>query len=184
MSTATKTKPRDDAFAAHRKATRAALDAVEEARLAVLRLRDQRAEIEAAAVPKADALAALDAGLDALAAQAERSLSVTSLTRPAGRPSLSLNPAPSDLAPLLVAVGRKELRRIMAAKVEEAYGTDAPTLTRAQREQRLAELDGHLLDAETHEELLVREAEAVGLSVLRRADADPRAVLAKLGAGQ
>lgn len=175
-----------DAFAAHRKAARAAVDAIEAARVAVYRLRDQRAHVEAAALPQADALAALDAGLDAMAEQARRSLSVTSLTRPAGRPSLTLPNAASDLLPLIVAVCRTEMRKIVAEKIAAAYRPGSPSLTREQRDQRLAEIDAQLLAAEMHEERLIRQAEAVGLTLDRRADADARAVLAampEIGAG-
>lgn len=46
------------------------------------------------------------------------------------------------------------------------------------REQKLKALDRQLLDCELAEESIIRQAELSGFPVCRRADADPRAVLA------
>lgn len=48
----------------------------------------------------------------------------------------------------------------------------------ADRQVEIAKLDEEMLDAELAEEGIIRTAEAAGFPVRRRADADPRAVLA------
>lgn len=55
-------------------------------------------------------------------------------------------------------------------------------ITEEERAQRLEAIDRDLLDAELAEESIIRAAEASGFPVLRRSNADPRAVLAPDGA--
>jgi len=57
------------------------------------------------------------------------------------------------------------------------YADDENALTDAERANRITALHAKLLDAERVEEALVCASEAAGVSILRRTDADPRAVL-------
>lgn len=54
---------------------------------------------------------------------------------------------------------------------------DAHALTTADRRKRLAEIDDDRLAVEREEEALIEMAEAEGLQIFRRSNADPRAVL-------
>jgi len=51
-------------------------------------------------------------------------------------------------------------------------------MDRATQETELARIDAELLDAELAEEGVIRDLEASGFDMLRRPDADPRALLA------
>ncbi|QCL72138.1 MULTISPECIES: hypothetical protein [Agrobacterium] len=81
------------------------------------------------------------------------------------------------LADALVAYQGDVLASAMKQEISEIYQSEKG-LTDAERAKRLADLDQSLLNAELSEEALIREAETSGITVNRRADADPRAVLA------
>lgn len=82
-----------------------------------------------------------------------------------------------EFAAIMVAFLGDELAARVKAQVQEVYA-DRPGISDAEREKRLAQLDRDLLDAELAEESLIRAAEAAGFTIARRADSDPRAVLA------
>lgn len=65
----------------------------------------------------------------------------------------------------------------MKRRVKEHYAS-LRVPNEEEREVRSSALDRQLLDCELTEESIIRQAEAAGLPVLRRSDADPRAVLA------
>ncbi|MFC3165411.1 hypothetical protein [Ciceribacter thiooxidans] len=67
----------------------------------------------------------------------------------------------------------EHLKAQVREKVESAGSIDD-----AERHMRLADLDRQLLDCELSEESIIRQAEGMGFDVIRRPDADPRAVLA------
>ena len=80
-----------------------------------------------------------------------------------------------DLAPLLAfAIGPEELLQ----RIEPLLAAVPEGMPSAERSRRLAELDAQILAAEITEERVVEALEAAGVPVQRRADADPRAVLA------
>lgn len=81
------------------------------------------------------------------------------------------------LAETMIAYRGDALASAMKQEISEIYQSEKG-LTDAERADRLADLDHSLLSAELSEEALIREAEASGIAVSRRADADPRAVLA------
>jgi len=69
----------------------------------------------------------------------------------------------------------------MAEKMKEeveAFYASASGLSDEERKHQLRELDRKLLDAELAEESMIRSAENSGFAIIRRRDADPRAVLA------
>ncbi|TGQ94637.1 hypothetical protein EN851_03535 [Mesorhizobium sp. M8A.F.Ca.ET.208.01.1.1] len=69
------------------------------------------------------------------------------------------------------------MRERLAAEISAEYSAgDGPTAEA--HKQMLAKLDAELLELEMAEEALLRAAEAAGIEILRRIDADPRAVLA------
>lgn len=81
------------------------------------------------------------------------------------------------LAETMIAYQGDALASAMKQEISEIYQSEKG-LTDAERAAQLADLDHRLLSAELSEEALIREAEASGIVVSRRADADPRAVLA------
>ena len=93
--------------------------------------------------------------------------------------------------PLLPVTGGGDMAGALAALlgVDRVLELLAPTLATledgpdsAERARMLAEADRVLFDAELAEERTVMALEAQGLPVMRRGDADPRAVLALQGA--
>lgn len=68
----------------------------------------------------------------------------------------------------------------MTAAVERAVGEDADddnALTEAQRKARLREIADEMLSLERDEESFIEQAESEGITIVRRGDTDPRAVL-------
>lgn len=90
--------------------------------------------------------------------------------------------APSDLIPgtpeglfdfLCATLGDRIIEQLATLLGEQCRAG----LSSAERAQRLAELDAALGKLERAEEKLISEAEAAGLTLLRRADADPAVIL-------
>lgn len=162
-------------LAGSRKAAASVSDGLQELRMRRLRLLDERDEFTSRPVPQAEALAALDRDLDELVKIAKRETNVRSLTR-ADNPSWTI-PQNGILIGLLIGANREAFRAQLADMIAPAYA-DAKPIEAAEREASLRRLDEELLDLELAEEAAIRSAEAVGLHVQRRADADPRAVLA------
>ena len=163
-------------LAGQKKATAAISDGLAELRMRRLRLLDERDELASRPVPKDEALAALDRDIDELVAIAKRETNVRSLTR-AGNPAWTI-PANGILIALLIGANRNAFRDQLAAMLEPTYSNDAKPISAEEREAALHRIDEDLLELELAEEAAIRSAEAVGLHVQRRADADPRAVLA------
>ena len=159
-----------------RKAAASVTDGLQELRMRHLRLLDERDEIAARPVPQAEAIAALDRDIDELVEIAKRETNVRSLTR-AENPSWSIPPN-GLLIGLLIGANRDAFRKQLAEMIAPAYENGAQPIAADEREATLRRIDDDLIDLEKAEEAAIRGAEAAGLSVLRRADADPRAVLA------
>jgi hypothetical protein len=161
-------------LAGSRKAATSVSEGLQELRMRRLRLLDERDATAARPVPQADALAALDRDIDELVATAKREINVRSLTR-AENPAWTI-PQNGMLIALLIGANREAFRSQLAEMIAPAYA-DAKPIEAAEREATLRRIDDELLDLEMAEEAAIRGAEASGLSILRRADADPRAVL-------
>lgn len=155
----------------------AALKEIEEIRADVSEAKVILAELAAMPVPQAEAEAALDAALARFSERAAEALTVTSLTRPRLRPDFVPQLSHADVVALLIGLHEKEIRKIVGAKLKDVY-TGRTVLPPQERDARAAEVSAHLLELELAEEAAIRRAEAAGLPVDRRADADPRAVLA------
>jgi len=70
------------------------------------------------------------------------------------------------------------MRAALTERLIDARIAGAKTASVAKKRADLAALDADLLAAEMAEESLIRSAEASGIEITRRRDADPRAVLA------
>jgi hypothetical protein len=113
--------------------------------------------------------------VDQLAADGRRRLLASLQSSPMNPFRLAGLGNATDAGPLLVGLlGATSVKKALRGILE-----DLPAgLPLQQRECRLAELNNALLDLERQEEAMVREMEAQGLPVLRRADARPEVVLA------
>ena len=158
-----------------RKAAASVSDGLHELRKRRLRLLDERDDIASRPVPQDEAVAALDRDIDELVEIAKRETNVRSLTR-AESPSWTI-PQNGLLIGLLIGANRDAFRSQLAEMIAPAYA-DAKPIEAVEREAALRRIDEELVDIELAEESAIRAAEATGLSVLRRADADPQAVLA------
>lgn len=161
-------------------ATRSALAALEEIEAARGRVAEAKVllgELAAMPVPQAEAEAALDAALARFSERAAEALTVTSLTRPRLRPDFAPELSHSDVVALLIGLHEKEIRKIVGAKLKDVY-TGRVVLPPDERDARAAKIAADLLVLEIAEEAAIRRAEAAGVPVDRRADANPAAVLA------
>ena len=137
-------------------------------------LLDERDRIASLPQPKEVVLAALDRDLGDLCSAGIETLSLTSLMR-SDQPEVRI-PQNGTLIALLVGLNRDAFRSQIAKLIEAQYkGLDVPNAE--DRASQLADLDAEIGDLERAEEGLIREAERVGLPVLRRDDADPDALL-------
>jgi hypothetical protein len=165
-------------FSRQRDAARELAQSVESIRSEILRRQDEAARIAGQPAERAEALAALDTGLDRMAERGADALSIGSLALPGFRaPHLSLNVPANWTMDVIALVARDQLRDVLAEKLAEFYdGRDV--MSRAKRGPRVETLEAEILDLELAEEALIREAERANVPVMRRDSADPRAVLA------
>ena len=162
-------------------AAREARDAVAETRDDLLAAKSHRARLASAPVPMVEAVAALDLGLDALVADCASAVPLANLVMPARQSQLVVYDHPKAAIAIAAAAGAAQLRSTIIGRLEEFYRDKAP-LTREAREAAVTRADAEILALELAEETLIRRAEADGLRILRRHDADPEAVLATLDA--
>ena len=150
------------------------------------RLLEERADIVAAAADRDEAIEALDEGLDALAKEALSDVNLAGLieTREGGAPVFSVpsNPGASTDTRLILGfvalINREALRDALIRTKIDAPLQGRERLATAAKRKALAALDEKLTRQEVREEVSIREAEANGAEILRRADADPAIVLA------
>jgi hypothetical protein len=80
----------------------------------------------------------------------------------------------------LLALAGAEIGRQVELQLRAAYGSGIKTLPGAERQQRIADLQVTIFEAEITEEKLVRQLERIGADPDRRGDANPEIVLATL----
>lgn len=166
------------------------LASVDDMREQIASLRAEREKVSRAPRPASETLAALDQHLDDLATSAVDRLSLNRLTNRTNPVSLSLpfhvdrettatdaSAACTVLLGLLIATSRPAIRQIIEGQLQDLT-KGRPGLTDDELHARLAELDREILNAELAEESAIRALEGAGVAVLRRPDADVRAVLA------
>ncbi|NKJ79643.1 hypothetical protein [Rhizobium leguminosarum] len=84
---------------------------------------------------------------------------------------------PSDIpAEIIAAAGIASLESFMTAAIDRRYA-GVTGLSFEDRRMSRADIDHRLLELEMTEEAIIRSAESLGMDVLRRSDAEPRAVL-------
>jgi len=156
-------------------ATRAARD-LATLRESIAAMQAERDALASAGPSRAETVAAVDAWAAQAAAQAASKLNyavkssdITAALEVRARPDGVV-----QLGPLLAALMGPE---VLAAALRRFIDDIPQGLPLADRRARIAELDAQILEAEMSEERAVEALEALGETVLRRADADPRAIL-------
>jgi hypothetical protein len=147
--------------------TRTELDTI---RNRIAELKVEARAIADAPVPLEEAVADLDACLDYMAGH--RQFNVGMHTHPSDRiawPKLDVEELFVTLRPLI--------REARLDAIQRELSTRLPGLPKNERAARLQEIDRQLLTLEMTEEAMIEEAEAAGITIARRVDADPRAVL-------
>ena len=154
-----------------RKGTIELSEGLEAVRTKISVLKEDRRSVEAACVSFDVAAGRVDAWTESL------SKPLAALARRFMQPVCS-DPSIVDLPMIMAAAFSDGIRTATLAALYEAYGADVEGLSSEEREAQLAAKREELFKLELAEEAIIRAAEASGLEFLRRADADPRAVLA------
>jgi hypothetical protein len=150
-------------------------------------LRVERAELIEAPIDKRTALARIDAHLAYLAGEARVNVGAF-VSRDASQPRDLIAPAPVGTEGSRVGFGpvlaflawcnADAIRAKLVADVDAYYAAREGVADEALAE-RLGEIDAELLALETDEERAIMTLEAAGVrTVMRRSDADPRALVA------
>ena len=159
--------------------------AVEALRAEILLAKAELRDLGNAPIPRADAEAALDASIARFARKGVGDLTanLAQLVRPKAHPEFTPNLPVDSVLALLVAVAPDAIRAAVVSELDVVYANskDLPNLpTRKAREARATELMAILAKNELAEEGLIRALESAGLTIARRADASPAAVLARI----
>lgn len=164
--------------------------AIDQIRAELVALDEQQQAIENAPAPPDDLLARSVAEIDRMAQRGElhidpRSRGPSPLDLEA-KLKISATPVPGDAGPILMPTGTGAgpliawlCRDLLVERVERMIA-DLPAkgcMTDAERDAQLAEIAERKLSLERVEEALVCSAAAAGLTIERRREADPRAVL-------
>lgn len=171
--------------------TGAALRTVEELRETIEGKRREIEAIEVAPQTMAEAMAAFDAWCDRAAQEAVDALPIRRLLDPvAARAGLTVQPiarsadATPDASPIAqAALGmvfltcRDTLREVIEGQVADLLG-GRDAISADERAARTDRARAELLALELAEEAAIRAMEAAGITIARRGDADPRALLA------
>lgn len=157
-----------------RKANQDMSAAIEECRNLIIDKKQARRKCDAAPVTEEDALANVDAWVKSQVVRAHDKAPSPAFF--ASDPKTRRR-TDADIVAAMHAYLAPVLAQAIKAEVSAWY-VDHAGVTEAERAAALAKLDRQILDAELAEESIIRAAEESGFSILRRSDADPRAVLA------
>ena len=150
---------------------------VDELRALRVRLLDQRDDVEGRPVPLAEAQDAVASAILSRAEKALDDLYIAPLMRP-GRHGPRLDLTTEQIAALGLAASVEGITELISARLEQAYRGQPEAMTSDEQASELVRLDDEILSCELAEESTIRELEAAGFEILRRPDADPRALLA------
>lgn len=151
---------------------------VEEARQERLRLLADRRAVRDAPITGAEAKAALTAQVDRLAERGRPD--ILGVAEQGGQLGFRMLPGDftgiPDSISLIAWACRDQLLAKLSAELDDVID-DAAALGAEERAERLAEIAAQLADAERREEGLIELAGVRGITIPRRPDADPAAVL-------
>lgn len=166
------------------------LERADDCREQAASLKVERDRVARAPRPTSEILDLLDDHLDQLATAGVDALRLGRLTRRDQPVMLELphhidkttahvdaSPATRVLLGIIIATSRPALREVLVGQINDLT-RGQPGLTDHELAARLAVIDAEIMSAELAEEFAVRQLEQAGVSVLRRADASPLAVLA------
>lgn len=156
-----------------RRGTMDLFQGIEALRIKISVAKEDRSAIERLPVAKVDAEARVDAWLETII----KADLMQDLARRFVQP-IYREPKAIDQASIVVAVIHDRVRDAVMKAVTDTYSNGHSGISRQDRDRALAEADERMLQMELAEEAIIRAAEAAGLDVLRRADANPTAVLA------
>ncbi len=172
-------------FQNSRTATTSALQVVDQIRAAISAKKEEIAALQRAPRPVAEAMRLFDTWADHEATKAVDSLRIdVLLDSRVATPGLRLPQTGANAAPaveallgLILLTCRSQVRAVIQGQISDMLdGREA--LTNAERATRLTRAQADLAEAERTEEAAIRSLEAVGVTIARRADASPAAVLA------
>lgn len=148
------------------------IEALDSTRAAIQELAAERLTISHSPVSEAEAVGRIEVWLKDVSARP----ALRDLAKRFMEPSLRLPPQPLELD-LLAAACLEQLGASLVGTVRQ-MSEAGDGLAAADRHSRLQVIDEQLFNLELSEESIIRSAERLGLDVLRRPKADPRAVLA------
>lgn len=161
-----------DAIAATRSASKQLGDGITSIRGHIGKLKQQKSEIALKPVTIEAALARAEGWVHYIT---RGSVELSPSAKHFSRPDYQLPIMNAES--LLIAQMAARMSDTLKADIEKLYA-ERPGITEEERVMRVREIERKLLDAELTEESMIRAAEAGGFPVLRRGNADPRAVLA------
>jgi hypothetical protein len=169
------------AFARQTKAAAAVFESIEGVRGQIIAQSNELHRLRAMPEPQAVAEVQLDREISAhvVTAQAMMARAIPSLSGIGRRSALPLDPTREEILALTIATNPKTFRALAVAELTAFY-KDRDAMQRDQRDARIAEVEAELLKLELTEESMIRQAEAAGMDVRRRANANPAAVLAAI----
>ena len=156
-------------------------DPIVSVRAKVARLKAERRNVATAPIPFADALARVRSAIDK-AAGTRRAVGLRPFMAPGETPGLDLaGEMERDATATLCWLWGDRLAELIEQDLRAVYARpEAASMPEGGRVAALARLDRDIAAAEIEEERLIRQAEAAGVTVDRREDADPAAVLAEM----
>ena len=154
-------------------AVAAVRDQIDTLRATIAREKRALAELRDAPLNARDAAAVLEDYIARRAGDYEQLGTAHSFTLPAPGAGTLLPPGADPEAMLCFFLGERIRQRFAG----HFAGICPPSLDRSARRPLVREAEARLLELEREEEDLISEALAAGVSVVRRPDADPRAVL-------
>jgi hypothetical protein len=161
-----------EAIAATRSASKQLTDGITSIREHIGKLKQQKSEIASKPVTIEAALARAEGWVHHITRGAvELSPSAQHFARP------DYHLSGRNANDLLIAQMAARMSDTLKADIEKLYA-ERPGITEEERVMHIREIERKILDAELTEESMIRAAEAGGFPVLRRRNADPRAVLA------
>jgi hypothetical protein len=156
-------------------------DPIVAVRTKIVRLKAERRSIATAPIPLDAALTRVRSAIDRAAGN-RRPVSLRPFMAAGETPGLDLAAElQRDATAALCWLLGDRLAALLEHDLRAAYaGPDAAPMPEGGRVQALARLDRDIAAAELEEERLIRLAEDAGVSIERRDDADPAAVLAEM----
>lgn len=155
---------------------------VEALRLQIEEVRSQIEFAGEACVPLADALVRADEYVDTAARSAFANHAVGAFEQQRYHPPALMDvqgtPSQRQVFEFIAWVDPEALRARLHAVIKARYDQRGEVcITAKERRETIAKLTSNLFDLECEEELAICRAEAAGVWINRRADADPRAIL-------